>query len=626
MTLQERSTRSVGPPEPDVTPEELVRRAAAMRETLRSRQDECEELGRLPESTSQDYVDAGFFRVLQPRRFGGYEFGLDTFLRITAELSRGCPSSGWVYGLMAGHNFVTALFDEQGQVELFGDGDFRCPLSNLPAPAVKVDGGYIVSGGWDYSSGCDVATHFIGGAVIVPTASDEPVDTRWVAMRRDQYEIIDNWNTLGMRGTGSRRVVVENLFIPEHHTVPSPNPTRPVVEFPGRNVHENPIYRAGPIVPLLISEPAAVAVGIAQAAIDEYIEVLTTRHQYGPASPLRADLTVFQRILGQATALVDTAEAALWHVARSWTEQSEHAAATGVHVSDENERRLILIEQQVIELCSQAVELVFRTGGSSAARKGERIERYFRDLNMVRTHVTLQYERTWENVGPAAPRDAPGLVLLDPFGPVGVEESSAMATNDPRTGYAPVNGLEMYYEIHGEGAPLLLLHGAYMTIDLMDAILPGLAASRQVIAVEQQGHGHTADIDRPITYEQMADDSAALLDHLGVGRADVVGYSMGGAIALQMAIRHPAVVAQDGRRLRFVHQRRHARSGVGDVPVDHTRDVRRIADRGGLPPHRTESRGLSRVGRQAQAARHHAVRVAGGRGNRRSHPDRPRRL
>ncbi|HWM19644.1 MAG TPA: acyl-CoA dehydrogenase family protein [Ilumatobacteraceae bacterium] len=399
MTLQDRATRTVDLPDPDLSPDELVARATEMRDTLRSRQDECEELGRLPDTTAQDYIDAGFFRVLQPRRFGGYEFGLETFLRITAELSRGCPSSGWVYGLMAGHNLVTALFDEQGQVELFGDGDFRCPLSNLPVPAVKADGGYVVSGGWDYSSGCDVATHFIGGAVVAPTSSDEPVDTRWVAMRRDQYEIIDNWNTLGMRGTGSRRVVVENLFIPEHHTVPSPNPTRPVVEFPGRNVHANPIYRAGPLVPLLISEPAAVAVGVAQAAIDEYIEVLTTRHQYGPASPLRADLTVFQRVLGQATALVDTAEAALWHVARSWTEQSEHSAATGVPVSDESERRLILIEQQVIELCSQAVELVFRTGGSTAARKGERIERYFRDLNMVRTHVTLQYERTWENVG-----------------------------------------------------------------------------------------------------------------------------------------------------------------------------------------------------------------------------------
>ena len=399
MTLQDRGTRPADHLDPDVSPDELVALATAMRETLRARQDECEELGRLPDATAQDYVDAGFFRVLQPRRFGGYEFGLDTFLRITVELSRGCPSSGWVYGLMAGHNLVVALFDEQGQVELFGDGDFRCPLSNLPVPAVKVDGGYVVSGGWDYSSGCDVATHFIGGAVVVAAPGEGLIDTRWVAMRRDQYEIVDNWNTLGMRGTGSRRVVVDNLFVPEHHTVPSPNPMRPVVEFPGRNVHENPIYRAGPLLPLLIAEPAAVAVGVAQAAVDEYIEVLTTRHQYGPASPLRADLTVFQRILGQATALVDTAEAALWHVARSWAEQAEQAAATGVAVTDESERRLILVEQQVIELCSQAVELVFRTGGSSAARKGERIERYFRDLNMVRTHVTLQYERTWENVG-----------------------------------------------------------------------------------------------------------------------------------------------------------------------------------------------------------------------------------
>jgi pimeloyl-ACP methyl ester carboxylesterase len=115
-------------------------------------------------------------------------------------------------------------------------------------------------------------------------------------------------------------------------------------------------------------------------------------------------------------------------------------------------------------------------------------------------------------------------------------------TSPVQTGYAPVNGLSMYYEIHGDGRPLVLLHGAYMTAGMFGGVLPGLAATRQVIAAEQQGHGHTADIDRPITYEQMADDTAALLAHLGVGSADVVGYSMGGGIALQLAIRHPAVV------------------------------------------------------------------------------------
>ena len=111
-----------------------------------------------------------------------------------------------------------------------------------------------------------------------------------------------------------------------------------------------------------------------------------------------------------------------------------------------------------------------------------------------------------------------------------------------QTGYAPVNGLRMYYEIYGEGRPLLLLHGAYMTIDTLGPILPGLAATRRVIAAEQQGHGHTADVDRPLTYEQMADDTAALLQHLAIDNSDVFGYSMGGAIALQLAIRHPAAV------------------------------------------------------------------------------------
>jgi pimeloyl-ACP methyl ester carboxylesterase len=111
-----------------------------------------------------------------------------------------------------------------------------------------------------------------------------------------------------------------------------------------------------------------------------------------------------------------------------------------------------------------------------------------------------------------------------------------------RGNYAEVNGLKMYYEVHGTGEPLVVLHGAYMTIDRMGEVVPSLAESRQVIAVELQGHGRTADIDRSLTYEQMADDTAALLRHLGIEQADVFGYSMGGGAALQVAIRHPGVV------------------------------------------------------------------------------------
>jgi pimeloyl-ACP methyl ester carboxylesterase len=114
--------------------------------------------------------------------------------------------------------------------------------------------------------------------------------------------------------------------------------------------------------------------------------------------------------------------------------------------------------------------------------------------------------------------------------------------DDPEGNYAPVNGLEMYYEVHGTGQPLVVLHGAYMTIDAMGEVVPELARTRQVIAVELQGHGRTADVDRPLSYEQMADDTAALLRHLGIEQADVFGYSMGGGAALQVAIRHPEVV------------------------------------------------------------------------------------
>ncbi len=111
-----------------------------------------------------------------------------------------------------------------------------------------------------------------------------------------------------------------------------------------------------------------------------------------------------------------------------------------------------------------------------------------------------------------------------------------------RTGYAEIGPLSMYHEIEGEGPPLALLHGAYMTADMMAGLRAGLTGSRQVITPEQQGHGRTADADRPITYEQMADDTAGLLRHLGAVPADVVGFSMGAGIALQLAIRHPDVV------------------------------------------------------------------------------------
>ncbi len=136
-----------------------------------------------------------------------------------------------------------------------------------------------------------------------------------------------------------------------------------------------------------------------------------------------------------------------------------------------------------------------------------------------------------------------GLAQTDAGTATPAAGGEAMTQAGVETGYAPVNDLQMYYEIHGSGGvPIVLLQGSYMSTGAMEFLLSGLARTRQVIATDFQGHGRTADVDRPITYEQMADDVAGLMEHLGLAQADIVGYSMGGATGLRLAIDRPELV------------------------------------------------------------------------------------
>lgn len=138
-----------------------------------------------------------------------------------------------------------------------------------------------------------------------------------------------------------------------------------------------------------------------------------------------------------------------------------------------------------------------------------------------------------------AERPARGMTA----GPIQLfKEGHVTQDKNPQHGYAAINGLNIYYEIHGDGRPLLVLPGAFMTVEAMGEIVPRLAATRRVIGVELQGHGHTADVERDLRYELMADDIAALIRHLGLAQADIFGFSLGGGVALQTAIRHPEVV------------------------------------------------------------------------------------
>ncbi len=395
-----RPSKSIAPPEPNLTPSEVIRRAEAMRPMLRERQNACEAAGQVSEDTNAQFIAAGFYRLLQPRCFGGYEFDLPTFLKVMIAVSRGCSDSGWVLALTAGHAFLMASFPEAGQREAFGDtGEFRAPSVAMPgAFAVPVADGYRAKGAWDYTSGCDLATHFIGGCIIKEEGAIPDLGA-FIAFDRDQYRIEDNWHVIGMQGTSSRRVIVDEIFVPAHRVLLVYDANGQYVHpRPGSLLHANPLYR-GRITSLLVSEVGAVAVGIGRGALDIYEEILRNKKtSFAPFHPRSQELE-YQRHFGEAQSLVDTAESALLKLASDYTEYARRDAEEGILFTDEDDRRFLQIEQQVIRLCWEAVDLMFRTSGTSAAAKTAPLGRYFRNLAVIRTHITMQRDHTAGNTG-----------------------------------------------------------------------------------------------------------------------------------------------------------------------------------------------------------------------------------
>jgi 3-hydroxy-9,10-secoandrosta-1,3,5(10)-triene-9,17-dione monooxygenase len=401
VTPTQQRTGHIAPPELDLTVDELLRRADALRPLLRERQTECEEAGELSEDINQRFLAAGFYRILQPRRFGGYEFALPDFIRVMIAVARGCSESAWVLALTSGHTVLAAQLSETAQRQAFGaTGDFRAPGVGMPGGVgVAAEGGYRVKGAWDYASGCDLATHFFGSTMVHDPATKAPLGNAWILFQRDQFKIIDNWNVIGMQGTGSRRVVIDDAFVTADCALWFlDGQGRPVRDQPGHALHPNPMYH-GWLAPLLISEVAAVAVGAARGALDIYQEILSNKKTNFPPFHARSQEAEFQRHFGEAQALIDTAEAALLKMTADYMDLARHRVESGTPLDEEMERRLILIEQQVIRLAWDAVELMFRTSGTSAAAKSSPLGRALRNLAVIRTHVTLQMDHTAGNAG-----------------------------------------------------------------------------------------------------------------------------------------------------------------------------------------------------------------------------------
>lgn len=389
--------RKIPVPRPRLTPDGMIRSAVALRPLLREHQAETEAAGRVLDDVAQQCIDAGFFRILQPRRFGGYEFDLPSFVSVAIEIARGCPSTGWAVVFTAGHPHVFAKFPEKTQIEIYGEkGEFRAPLvGGQGAAARKVDGGYVISGGWDYASGIDIATHFMATAPIRDKLEDEPKGVLIALFEQGQYEIVRNWEMFGMQGSGSHRVEVKEQFVPQHR-VHERNLLMPAVTPPEERVFDNPFY-AGPSSNILMSEIAAVAIGTGYAALDCYEEVLK-RRTTPRSSQLRAEDREFQVYFGEATALLDTAKAALLGCTQQYMDYCRDEVSGKSKFSSEKSARIVLVEQQCCRLAGDAVNLMFRMSGSSQIKPGMPMQRYFRDISTLMTHTTMAFDRNYEQV------------------------------------------------------------------------------------------------------------------------------------------------------------------------------------------------------------------------------------
>jgi len=406
----------IAPPEPDLTPADVIARAIELRPLLIERQAETEALTYYPEDVHKEFLRAGFYRILVPRRYGGYEFDLPTFLRVAIELAAGCPSTAWCLCLSAGHALQTgALFEEEAQVELFGDGDYRCPAVAAPAGmATRTEDGWILNSTHGYSSGAPYSTHYMGQTFMPPAGEGERPGVLLFVAPRDQWTMLDDWgDTLGLKGSGSHSVRFENAHIPDRFALENTWMVDTDVSngTPGLRLHGNPMY-AGRTLSFFQSELASIMVGAAKGALEEYERSLRTRKTQRPPIVERYLDPDYQRWFGRATGMVAAAEAMVMQCAQQYMELCRRGVETGVPFSREDDLRLNMVAREALTMAWNAMQgEIFRTAGSSLAKNGQRLERIFRDMSMGWGHfgtivgdwAAREWAREHLGVAPEAP-------------------------------------------------------------------------------------------------------------------------------------------------------------------------------------------------------------------------------
>lgn len=416
----ENSQTTVAQPE-RASASDAIARAAALRPTLRAEQAESEKRGTYSEAVHREFLDAGFYKILVPRMFGGLECDLTTYYKVMIEVSRGDPGVGWCLTLGSSHALMAAShFGESAQRTFFRDGFFCAPHTNAGRGILtRVDGGWSIDGRWAYSSGVPYSTWFFGLAFISDEDGAEPGKTRHVAIPREQIEVLDDWSgdrVLGMGASGSNGVVAKGVLLEPEFVVDTIWHERfdPTAPTPGVTLHGNPMY-LGRGHAVYHTSIAAVQVGTAMAALDEYEEQLLVRKSPIPPGDSRIASPHMRSLYGQARVLVDAAYSLLTTVTDRYGEYAAEWMEGGQPFDLARSVGLFALAQQAGALAAEAVELMFRSAGTSAAAADSPLNRYFRDTAMYRGHQSSQRETYWDRF--ATVQLGLGDSLLSPDGP-----------------------------------------------------------------------------------------------------------------------------------------------------------------------------------------------------------------
>jgi 3-hydroxy-9,10-secoandrosta-1,3,5(10)-triene-9,17-dione monooxygenase len=369
---------------------ELVDRAEALTKLVASQAADTEQRGSVSPDVIEEFCDAGFMKILVPKRYGGYELGIDTMARVVRQIAPSCTSTAWVLAFYIGHNFLHALFPEQSQREVFAERSFALTPGTFARSfeLIPTEGGYLASGRSSWNSGSAGAEWFMCGGMV--NLEGQPPTLRFFLVPASDVEVIENWDVAGLRGTSSHDLAMEGVFVPEYRAVDAADVLNGT--SPGATLHPNPLYSL-PVMPFIVGEILPVAVGTYRAASDEFKRV--TAERYLSDTGARAATKQTARIhLGRGDAGADLADSML----ESYLAMLQN---TEISVMRDPMTRSKLKAQgaMITEFCSNGINELVAAAGANAYRNSSPMQRYFRDINMMRVHATLDANRATETYG-----------------------------------------------------------------------------------------------------------------------------------------------------------------------------------------------------------------------------------